>query len=138
MAWTITFTIDEAYHCNTVLGDQMVVAKLDCISDASGTDSDLKTLDADVFAKIMGGWLYEMKVVPGAGGDAPTGTFDIDIEDSDNAHILDTDANSNSAVTFNGGSTTLGYYPIMRKAHAFVSATLGDENTAVVYLKVLK
>lgn len=138
MAWTINFTIDEAYHCNTVMGDEMIIAKLDCVSDANGTDSDLKTLDADAFSKILGGWLYEMKIVPGTGDGVPTATWDIDIEDSDNGHILDTDDNAVDAITYKDGASTIGHYPIIEKGTSFVSETLGDANTAVVYLKVLK
>lgn len=135
MAWTIEQSIDQAYHVNNLLGDELIIVKLDCISDASGTDTDL---EAAIIQKIMGGWLYEIKVVPGSGADEPTAAWDIDIEDEDNGHIAEANGNSTTVPTYTDGSLTIGHYPIIEKTCSFVSATLGDENTAVVYIKVLK
>ena len=132
MAWTITESL-EAYKINHMMGSEMIVVKLVCTSDASGTDYDLTSI-----AQIKGGWLYEMKVVPSGAPDAPTGTFDIDIEDVDNAHILDTNANSQSAVTFHDGADTIGHYPLIQGKCSFVSATLANTKKATVYLSFLK
>jgi hypothetical protein len=98
MAWTITETVD-AYKTKTQAGDELIEVKLECISDASGTDTELT---AETIRQIKGSWLYQMKVVPGTGDDAPTAAFDIDIEDEADFHILDTDSNSVSAITVTG------------------------------------
>ena len=90
MAWTITETV-KSYPTNIHKAEEVVDVVLECISDANATDYDVT---AATMQKIRGGYLYEMKVSPGSGADAPSAAFDIDIEDSDDAHILDTDSNS--------------------------------------------
>jgi hypothetical protein len=132
MAWTITETW-TAYPINRVMGEELIVIKLDCTSDANGTDYDIVAID-----KIRGGTLYEMKVIPGSGDDEPSAAWDIDLEDYNDDHILDTDDNAVDATTFHDGSITIGHYPIIEDKLSFVSATLGDGNTCVVYIKVWK
>jgi hypothetical protein len=139
MAWTITATIDEVYKVRHQMGDELVVVKLACESDASGTDTQLDSVMADMdWDSILGGWLYEMVVNPGTGDDEPSATFDIDIEDGIDRHILDTDDNAVSGASSHGGSDTLGYFPVIEKDTAFVSETLGNGKTCDVYLKILK
>jgi hypothetical protein len=138
MAWTVTETI-RAWSTNLYGGEEMIEVKLACASDASGTDTDLSST---AMALIKGSYLYLMKVVPGTGDAAPTAAWDIDIEDENNHHILDTDSNSNSAVTFHAGSNTVGVYPPIGDFNgakvSVVSATLGNENTADIYLYFVK
>lgn len=135
MAWTITQTVYRSYNVNILKAEKYIVVKLDCTSDASGTDTEL---DENIMQKIRGGYVYEMKVVPGSGDDEPSAAWDIDLEDEDNAHVLDTDSNATDAVTFHDGSSTIGHYPVIEESLSFVSGTLGNANTCVVYLKVLK
>jgi hypothetical protein len=44
MAWTITETW-TAYPINRVMGEELIVIKLDCTSDANGTDYDIVAID---------------------------------------------------------------------------------------------
>ena len=139
MAWTITATIDAVYNVCSPMGNEMVKVKLACISDANATDTKLSSvLSRGDFMDILGGWLYEMKVVPGTGDDVPTAAWDIDIEDNENDHILDTDSNANDANTFHDGAKTIGHYPVIEEDPSFVSATLGAANTCTIYFKILK
>lgn len=134
MAWTITETIN-AYKVHHRMGEEMIEVKLACTSDANGTDT---ALSAETMRQIMGGFLYEMKVVPGSGDEAPSAVFDIDIEDADNGHILDTDSNSVSLITYYDGAQTIGHYPLIKSTISFVSETLGNANTCTVYLQISK
>lgn len=143
MAWTITATIDEVYGVCHPMGYEMVVVKLDCISDASGTDTDLKTVmeasEKGSFGRILGGWQYGCKVVPGTGDDVPSGTFSIDFQDADNFSWIDENDLAVDAVDWiSGADEADGQYGIVEKTCSFVSTTLGDANTAVFYLYVLK
>jgi len=146
MAWTITVTHDESVRMKHFLGgDRMEVVKFACTSDATGGTITLKHRDADpandyvhIMDVIRGSWLYLFKYVPAAGGSAPAGTADIDVEDKNNDHILDTDANANDATTFVVGSDTLGVYPPIMNEITVVFATLGDTKKADLYLYFLK
>lgn len=135
MAWTITQTIDDVYKVAHQKGDEMVIVKLTCISDASGTNTDL---DSSIMQKIMGGWLYGMKVIPGTGDDVPDATWDIDLEDADDFHILDTDDNAVDAITWHVGTATRSQWMLVEKTLSFVSETLGNANTVVVKIYVLR
>ena len=146
MAWTITPTMDEVRRIKHVLGgDTMYVLKLTCASDASGGTITLKSTKADpsndyneLMDQIAGSWLYLMEVDPVTPGDAPSAAFDIDIENKRNSHILDSDSNSNTAVTFVAGSNTLGVYPPIMEEITVVIGTLGNTNDTDIYLYFLK
>jgi len=139
MAWTITETPSQ-WFTQTTQGDRMIKIKLACTSDAGASDYDVTNI-----ARLRGSLLYLVKIVPGTGGDAPAGAFDLDIEDENNHHILDTDANPaapTGGATYHAGSNTMGVYPpIEDSASAKVSlvcATLGDGNKADIYLYFVK
>ena len=101
----------------------------------SGDDASASDYDIDTYArKIKGMFLYEMRLIPGTGGEAPTGTYDLDIEDEDDTHILDTDANSASANATHEGSDTLNRDPMILDTVSIVCADLGDLNTVKVRL----
>jgi hypothetical protein len=142
MSWTITPTIHKIKAIkHQVLGDMMVVVKLACTSDASAGSITMKSTAnsaTDTYRHIMdmieGSWLYMIKTVPAGGGDAPAGTFDLDVEDDNNDHLLDTDANANDANTFTAGSNTLGVFPPIMDQITVVIATLGNTKKADVYL----
>ena len=142
MAWTITPTIDQVQSIkHQIYGAHLIVLKLACISDASGGTITLKSTKADrsnsyrdIMDQIEGSTLYLMEVVPGTGDDAPSAAFDIDVENNRNNHILDTDDNSHTANSFTIGSNTLGVYPPIFNEITVVIETLGDANTADVYL----
>jgi hypothetical protein len=122
MAWTITPTIHRIETIkHQIYGDRLIIVKLACISDAS-------------MDMIKGSWLYLIKTVPGTGGDVPTGVFDLDVEDDNNDHLLDTDANSNVANGFVKGNNTLNVFPPIMDEITVVIGTLGDTNTADIYL----
>jgi hypothetical protein len=140
MAWTITGSIDEIYGVCHVMGSEMVIVKLDCVSDASGTDTDLSTLLTGMeWQSILGGWLYGIQTVPGTGGDQPTAAFNLDIQDGQDFSWVDEDSVSHTAVDWiSAADEADGQYPLVQKDTAFVCSTLGNENTAVFYLWVLR
>lgn len=144
MSWTITPTINQTQTIKHALyGNQLVVLKLACTCDDSAASGSitLKSTKADrsdtyckITDQIEGSTLYLMEVVPGTGGAAPTGTFDIDVENNRNNHILDTDSNSNTANSFVIGSNTLGIFPPIFSQITVVVGDLGDANTVDIYL----
>jgi hypothetical protein len=136
MAWTITQTVDERVGIKTAMGERLIIVKLACVSDASA--SGTVDIEASVFREIRGSWLYLVKFEPGTGDDAPTGTFDFDVEDKNNVHILDTDANTNTANSFVSGSDTLGVFPPVVHDLSVVIGTLGNANTADIYMYFTK
>ena len=133
MAWTVTTTYD-AFPVMLNGSSEMVVISIACVSDASGHSMQLSD---HLMQLIRGGYLYEMVVKPDS-GDAPSATWDIDLEDYDAQHILDTDDNATDAITSHAGSATLGYYPVIERTLRFVSASLGNTKKAVVDIKVLR
>ena len=145
MSWTITPTIsysEKAQIKHALYGDMCIVLRLACVSDANTGTVTLRTTAAsgastnypDIMDQIAHSTLYLMEVVPGAGGDAPSAAFDIDIENKRNSHILDTDSNSHTATSFTAGSDTLGLFPPIFEEITIVIGTLGDANTADIYL----
>jgi hypothetical protein len=142
MAWTITPTIHRIETIkHQIYGDRLIIVKLACISDASGGTITMKATSRDktdtyreIMDMIKGSWLYLIKTVPGTGGDVPTGVFDLDVEDDNNDHLLDTDANSNVANGFVKGNNTLNVFPPIMDEITVVIGTLGDTNTADIYL----
>ncbi|MCP4262752.1 MAG: hypothetical protein GY774_35385 [Planctomycetes bacterium] len=143
MAWTVTATIDDTIAMKHHLGgDRITVLKLACIGDASAGTVTLKSTNADpgndynaVMDEIRGSWLYLMKTVP---SDVDN-TFDVDIEDKLNDHILDTNANSNTANTFTTGADTLGVYaPILEEITVVIADIGADQKTCEIYLYCLK
>lgn len=138
MAWTITTTIDARVSICPMVGSKAVVVKLACVSDANASGTyNIKTgtngLDGS-FAEILGSTLKYVKFVPGTGDDAPSAAFDFDVEDGNNDHILDTDSNTHTANSFVLGLSTLGEYPRIFNDLSVVIGTLGDANTADIYM----
>jgi len=134
MAWTITETV-EIQPVGIKGKEEEITIKLVCESDANGTDYDITE---STMRLIRGGYLREMYVVPGSGADEPSAAFNIDLEDENDYHLLDTDSNAADANTAHDGATTMGHYPVIRKRLSFVPATLGDGNTATVYIRIWK
>ena len=145
MAWTITPTIsydEKATIKHPMYGDQIVVLKLTCVSDASGGTITLRSTAAggtssnypEIMDQIAHSTLYLMEVDPVTPGDAPAAAFDIDIENKRNNHILDTDSNSHTAVSWTVGSDTVGVFPPIFEEITVVIGTLGDGNDAHIYL----
>lgn len=104
--------------------------EVSCTSDASASDYTISTYAS----KIRGMFLYELKVIPGTGDDEPSATFDVDLEDDEDDHILDTNDNAVDANTFHAGNATLDFYPMVTGTLSIVSETLGNGNTAVYRL----
>lgn len=112
-----------------------VIIIVTCAGDGSGATYDLDTYLSDV----IGYHLWTLYVIPGTGGTAPDAAFDIDIEDSNDFHLLDTDANSHTTQTWNVGSDTLGQYPLIKDAVSIVFADIGTAaDTVVVELHFVK
>jgi hypothetical protein len=141
MAWTITPTIDKVAMVNHQLGDEIIRVKLECESDSGDSDFDLMAaaLGNGTFADVLrGSWLYLVKFVPGTASDVPDAAFDLDIEDDNDDHLLDTDDNTHTANSFVIGADTLGVSPPIIDACSVVIGTLGDGNLADIYLYFLK
>ena len=136
MAWTITQSVDERVSIKTAMGEKLIVVKLACVSDASA--SGTVAIESDVFREIRGSWLYMVKFEPGTGDDVPDAAFDFDVEDKNNVHILDTDSNTHTANSFVTGSETLGVFPPVIHDLNVVIGTLGNLNTADIYMYFTK
>jgi hypothetical protein len=132
MAWTITETLDKEQYDGGKL--KMFRVKLACTSDANASDHDVGSVNKNIGNVLNCSYLYMVKLVPGTGGDAPGGAFDLDIEDDNNDHILDSDANIHTANSFLPGSQTLGVFPMILDKCSIVCATLGNGNKADFYL----
>lgn|SRR4030067_1173892 len=140
MAWTITETIRhfrmKRSGWNLPQAETLVEIKLACTSDAGASDYDIENMD-----QIKGSYLYLCKIVPATGGDIPAAVFDLDIEDENDNHILDTIGNPvapTGGATYHQGSATMGVYPPVgdhvTSQVSLACATLGDGNKADVYL----
>ena len=127
-----TWTITESRRTYKHQGSKTTIITLACISDGSAGAYDITTYMND----IKGLYFYSMAVTPGSGGVAPDNTFDIDVEDADDFHILDTNANSNTAKTWHLGLATLGQYPMVKDLISLVIADIGtaaDEITIELF-----
>ena len=134
MAWTFAETLHDSKLVRN--GEHINCIKVAATSDGNaGTYSLGSTATAALLKPYwQGSVLYLVKIVPSAAPDAPTGTFDLDVEDDTSAHILDTDANSLSLTTFKAGSTTISVAPPIMTTCTLVFATLGNTKKAAVYL----
>ena len=139
MAWTVTTTVDKVYPVCSPMGNEMVVFKLDCTSDASGTTVYLESeLGKEYWESIRGKWLYGILVVPASGGDAPGGVFSIDFQGTDSFSWIDEDGLAVDAKVFIPGSDEGGVFPPVEDGAAFVSTTLENTKKAVFYIYVLR
>jgi len=133
MAWTITETIDKRAAISILGGSEMFRVKLACTADASGTDYDLTS------PSIKGSYLYMVKTVPGAGGDAPGGVYQIELEDEEDTPLLTLAGLSTSATEVNPGSASIGVFPpILKGLSLVVNDQVGNANTITVYLYFTK
>lgn len=140
-AFTPTVTVDEIKAIkHEVLGDKMIIVKLACTDTDGDTGASLTMKSTgndstDTYNEIMdtieGSWLYMMEVVPTT---SPSAAFDIDIENKRNSHILDSDSNSNTAVTFVEGNRTLNLFPPIMDQITVVIGALGAGKVIDVYL----
>ena len=129
MAWTITETVDKRANSKLLAGEEIFRVKLVCTADASGTDYDLVTTD------IKGAYLYMVKTVPGAGGDAPTAVYQIELEDAEDTPLLLLTGLSTSATEINSAASTIGLFPpIFDKLSLVVNNQVGNANVITVYL----
>lgn len=135
MAWTVTQTIDDIYPICAPMGSEMVLVKLSCVSDANATTTPIAS---DILESIKGGWLYGVKIVPGTGDDAPSAAFDFDIQDNDGLAWVDANSVSETAPSWESGADDVGVFPIVQKGCKFVCGTLGNANTAVFYIYVMR
>ncbi len=132
MAWTIAETW-QAYKVKSQYGEEMIEIILACTSDANAGDYNITNID-----KIKGGYLYEVRVVPGADAAAPAAIFSIAIQDENNGTILTCAGNSVTASTYHDGAATIGHYSVVRGTLSVVPGTLGDANTASIHIQILK
>ena len=134
MAWTFAETLHDSKLVRN--GEHINCIKVSAKSDSSGGTYSLGSTATAALLKPywQGSVLHLVKVVPSAAPDAPTGTFDIDVEDDTSGHILDTDANSASATTYKAGTTTISAAPPIMTTCTIVIADIGDTNKVDVYL----
>jgi hypothetical protein len=136
MAWTFVETLHDSKLIRN--GEHINCIKVAATNDAAAS-AGTYSLGATATTALLkpywqGSTLHLLKIVPGTGGDAPTGTFDLDVEDDTSGHILDTDANSLSATTYKAGTTTISAAPPIMTTCTIVIADLGDTNKVDVYL----
>ena len=133
--WSVTEALHESRTVRSLEHINVIKVSLTAGNDTSVSDYDLGSASAPVDKDYwQGSTLYMMKVVPGTAGATPSGTFDIDIEDENDDHLLDTDANANDSNTLIAGSDTLGLFPPVTRTCSVVCADIGDENSVDVYL----
>jgi hypothetical protein len=129
MAWTVVETLHDSKLVRN--NEHINCIKLVMTGDGGASDYDLSSTLKDYW---QGSVLYLVKIVPGTGDDVPGGTFNLDIEDDTNAHILDTDTNPADATTFKAGSTTISVAPPVMTTLSVVCADIGTGNKITVYL----
>ncbi len=118
-AWTcVEQTPREYSNGNTTL-------EVVCTADAGAGAYDI----SDHIVKLKGRYLYQLKIIPGTGDEEPTGTFDVDIEDEEDDHLLDTDANAADANTFHFAHKTIDGFPMIRESLSIVAGAIGADNT---------
>lgn len=133
MAWTVTESMHESRMIRNL--EHLNVIKLVMTGDGSASDYDLGSAASPVRDEYWkGSTLYLLKIVPGTGGDTPSGTFDLDLEDENDDHLLDTDANANDSNTFHPGSSTLGVFAPILGTCSIVCADIGSGNKVTLYL----
>ena len=138
MAWTVTTTIDKIYPVSSVMGNEMVVIKLDCTSDASGTTVYLDQVLGKLFwESIRGKWMYGILYIPD-GTDTPTETPSIDLTGTGGYSWIDEDAMTADANKFVPGSDESGIFPPIEDGATFVSTTLANTKKAAFYLYILR
>ena len=137
MAWTITQTVENQAGMAWNNNLEMFKVKLDCISDASGTDTDLSV---DVMKLVKNSFLWIVACVPGTGGDAPAAAFQLELQDKNDLSLFDSGAGGiiETAASFLPGTQTTGMPPPFFDKISFVCGTLGDTNTAVFYIYFAK
>jgi hypothetical protein len=136
MAWTIVETMDKVANSRVSTGEIIYVVKLACTADANGTDYDLS---GETMTKIKGGYIYMVKTRPGAGGDAPTAAYTLDIEDYQDDHLLALTARSTTAVEIEPGSGSIGIYPaIVDQISVVVNDQIGNGNKTDIYIYVTR
>lgn len=132
MAWTIVETIDRNANTKLFGGEEIFRVKLACTADANATDYDLTT-------DLKGAFLYMVKTVPGAGGDAPSGVYQIELEDAEDTPLLTLAGLSTSATEINSGADTIALFPpIFEKLSLVVNDQVGNGNKITVYLYFTK
>lgn len=137
-AWTITGTNYRTYQLGD--GSKIVLIRLSLTSDANASGAfNLSTyLTGAQLNDVKGGYLYYIESVPGTGDAAPSGTFSLSIKNSLGSTILTHAGLSETAAQIVPGFTTLGIFPTIHDGLTFAIGTLGDANTATLYVAIAK
>jgi hypothetical protein len=85
---------------------------------------------------LLNYYVYLVKTVPGAGGDAPD-AYTVDIKDAD-ASVVDIAARSTSAVEYVKGFDTLGVFPVVTGDMTLSVGDLGNSNKTTIYVYFLR
>lgn len=139
MAWTITPTIDaKAGIKHQIYGDHVICLKLVCTSDASSGSITLKSNMVssatssnypEIMDEIAQSTLYGVYSDPGS----PDAAFTVAVTDK-NSLTMYSESHSNSADDYNSGAQTLGFLPPIFEQITITIGTLGNTNTANLYL----
>lgn len=153
----VVFSV-SAYAAGTVVetieynqkGDfgHIVVLKYVCTADASAGTVPDKTISTFVVddttpSKYYGGvdiknfYIYEIKTVPGTGGDQPD-AYTVDIKDGDSASIVDIPNRSQTATEFVKGFYTLEIFPAVVEDLTLTVGDLGNSNKTTIYITLVK
>ena len=142
MALAITQTLDDRCSMKTATGDNLVVIKLACVSDGTGSGTyDVGSVEQpngqDYMQLVRGSWLYMVKLVPGTCG----ASFDFDVLDENGDAFINTTGNSNTATSWITGSETIGLFPPVIHYLGIVvdgADALTNTNTLDVYMYFTK
>lgn len=107
-----------------------IILTVTCTLETGDTGEQTYTI-TNYADSIEGWWLYTIEIVPGTGAAAPTGTFDLDVQNENGFHLVDSNANSNTATTWIVANVTLGQYPRMRGPITLAFADFGGDDDAV-------
>ena len=139
MAWTVTPTHHNSYTICHPLGNEMVVFKLACTSDASGLDKTISEVLGNIhWLSARGGWLYSNIIIVGTGDDAPSGTFNYDWQNEFDMSKISVTDHAVDENTENTGSDEFGRFAVVEDKDHLVIDTLGDGNKADIYIYVMK
>jgi len=136
--------VETIHYQQTFDGEDVVVIKYAITADASaGTVPDTTIAswtvdDTDTRKQInlLNYYVYLVKTVPGAGGDAPD-AYTVDIKDAD-ASVVDIAARSTSAVEYVKGFDTLGVFPVVTGDMTLSVGDLGNSNKTTIYVYFLR
>ena len=139
MSWSTKAIVHRKYNISSRQSAKMFVIKIECESDGSGIDELLEDiLGSELWQMVRGRWLYSAIIVPGTGGDAPSGTFNFDIQNAFDMSKISVTGHAVDENTENTGSDEFGRFAVIEDGDTLTIATLGDGNKLDLYLYAMQ